>query len=85
MSEAATKQQPGAGMRKLDGMETMAIRIALAAEYEKLARLADLPPKDMAIALAADGHSRAAYRLRIERIENLLVMFSPGRTVTVGV
>ena len=71
-------------MRKLDSMEMMAIRIALAAEYEKLGRIMDLPPIDADTALAKDGHSRASYRQRLERLENLLCFFSVGSAVTVG-
>lgn len=63
-------------MRKLDRMELMAIRIALECEREKMHTFIDMTP---------DGHSRAAYRMRYERIENLIALLTPGATVTVGV
>ena len=50
-------------MRKLDRMEMMAIRIALEYERDKMHAFIDATP---------DGYSRASYRTRYERIEDLL-------------
>ena len=63
-------------MRKLDGLEMMTIRIALEQEFKKLAQFVDQ---------TRDGYSKASYRLRLERAENLLSLFAPGTVVTVGV
>ncbi len=63
-------------MRKLDKMEMMAIRIALEVERKKLHGFVDMVP---------DGYNRASYRMRYECVENLLALFAPGTTVTVGV
>ena len=63
-------------MRKLDNLEMMTIRIALEQEFKKLHKFVDLTP---------DGYSKASYRMRLERAENLLSLFAVGTTVTVGV
>ncbi len=63
-------------MRKLDNQEMMALRIALEKEFKNMHRLVDSTP---------DGYSKASYRMRLERVENLISLFSPGTTVTVGV
>jgi len=63
-------------MRKLDNLEMMTVRIALEQERK---RLTDL------VRQAPDRYSQASYRLRQERAENLLALFAPGTTVTVGV
>ena len=63
-------------MRKLDKMEMLAIRVALESERQKMHEFIDMTP---------DGYSRASYRMRYERIENLIALLAPGTTVTVGV
>ncbi len=63
-------------MRKLDRMEMLMIRIALEQEFKKLHEFVDLTP---------DGYSKASYRMRLERAENLIALFAPETTVTVGV
>ena len=63
-------------MRKLDKMEMLAIRVALESERQKMHEFIDMTP---------DGYSRASYRMRYERIENLISLLAPGTTVTVGV
>ena len=62
-------------MRKLDRMEMMAIRLVLERERERMHTFIDATP---------DGHSRASYRQRYERIENLIALFAPGTTVSIG-
>lgn len=62
-------------MRKLDRMEKMAIRMSLRVEGEKLRGLI----------ARSEGNAKRTYTRRFERVENLLSLFAPDITVTVGV
>jgi hypothetical protein len=63
-------------MRNLSEMELLTVQTALEVEFDKLHRFVDATP---------EGYSKACYRARFERIESLLPLFEPDKTVTVGV